>query len=95
MDTSGRNPRTLLAIVVGSFRHDTPSASRIGWDRTSSTKRTLPTLQCPECVTGPVATIEMTIAGQRVALHVCSRCDARRWRTRWGVVPLTEVLSMI
>jgi NMD protein affecting ribosome stability and mRNA decay len=46
-------------------------------------------------VTGPVATIEMTIAGQRVALHVCSRCDARRWRTRWGVVPLTEVLSMI
>lgn len=51
-------------------------------------------MKCPYCRAARLVLIDITIAGDRVRLHSCSRCDRRWWERNGEPVGLDTVLDL-
>ncbi len=51
-------------------------------------------MECPQCGTNKVVSINLQVAERAVTMRSCGRCDRRWWDTDGERVDLTNVLEL-
>ena len=63
--------------------------------RTENLKVMSQTLSCPNCDSGDLITITMTVSGRDLAFTTCHLCETKWWHRDGENVPLQSVIGMV
>ena len=64
-------------------------------DRDEMDDKRAETGNCPECRTGDLVTITMTVAGRDLAFTTCHYCEAKWWKRDGEPVELGSVIDLV
>ena len=52
-------------------------------------------LSCPNCASGDLITISMTVSGRDLAFTTCHLCETKWWHKDGEQVPLQSVIGLV
>ena len=50
---------------------------------------------CPQCRTGDLISISMTVGGRELSFRTCHHCEAKWWYQDGAEVPLASVIGLV